>query len=305
MGEVFAGRESLKHTHINGARLAHALVAACSRDLPAVQLFVDSNTSMFGRPYHRHAGLPEVVDLRLAGALRRRDARGAVGDAHEYALEWYAATVQSPDPKCGHGWSLPAAQRATEAGDSAAGFDPGNLAAGYVVRGDRAPVAIPPSPVASPVRHDAVPLSGGELKLTPERPDVSIAIPPDGADLVDFEYDVAHAGVRTRVEGAVERVLAFSGAAGEFEVPSWGLDLRIPRNRDVSSPVVIQFRLVEAELASAAVVRGLRAVRTGPRTSNYDSTSKAVTVGLACGERRAAHPALHLGRPSTPQRGPP
>jgi len=342
VGEMFAGRESLKHTHINGARLAHGLVAACSRDLPAVQLighshgavvatnaalalpsapaqltlldcpedwvsrvgasagllarilprlepgresghvFVDSYTSMFGRPYHRHAGLSEVVDVRLAGALRRRDARGAVGDAHEYALEWYAATVQSPNPKCGYAWSVLGGQRAAELGNAGAGFDPRKLAAGYLVGGDRAPVVISRrSPVASPVRHDAVPLAIEELELTPERPDVSIAIELDGADLVDFEYDVAHAGLRTRVEGAVERVLAFSGAAGEFEVPSWGRYLRIPSNRDASSPVMIQFRLVEAEPGSSAVISGLRAVRTGPRTSNYDSTSTAVTVGVA------------------------
>jgi len=45
--------------------------------------------------------------------------------------------------------------------------------------------------------------------------------------------------------------------------------------------VMIQFRLVEAEPGSSAVISGLRAVRTGPRTSNYDSTSTAVTVGVA------------------------
>ncbi len=340
-GEVFAGGESLKHTHINGARLAHALVGACSGDLPPVQLighshggvvatnaalslpsaptqltlldcpedwfsrvggsagllaqilprlepgrdpghvFVDSYTSMFGRPYHRHAGLSEVVDVRLGGGLRRRDSRGAVGDAHEYALEWYTATAQSDDPKCGFGWSVLGAQRAAEAGSADAGFDPEDLAAGYVVGGQLAPVAVTRRPpVPTQPLHETVPLGVGELELTAERPDVSISVTLTETDLVDFDYQVSRAARRTRVEGAVERVLAFSGPAGEFEVPSWGRYLRIPGNRDTSFPVMIHFRLVDAEPDSAATIRRLSAVRTGSRTRNYDSTSSALTVGL-------------------------
>lgn len=345
-GEVFAGGESLKHTHINGARLAHALVGACSGDLPPVQLighshggvvatnaalslpsaptqltlldcpedwfsrvggsagllaqilprlepgrdpghvFVDSYTSMFGRPYHRHAGLSEVVDVRLGGGLRRRDSRGAVGDAHEYALEWYTATAQSDDPKCGFGWSVLGAQRAAEAGhadagNADAGFDPEDLAAGYVVGGQLAPVTVTRRPpVPTQPLHETVPLGVGELELTAERPDVSISVTLTETDLVDFDYQVSRAARRTRVEGAVERVLAFSGPAGEFEVPSWGRYLRIPGNRDTSFPVMIHFRLVDAEPDSAATIRRLSAVRTGSRTRNYDSTSSALTVGL-------------------------
>lgn len=340
-GEVFAGAESLKHTHINGARLAHALVGACSRDLPPVQLighshggvvatnaalslpsapaqltlldcpedwfsrvggsagllaqilprlepgrdpgqvFVDSYTSMFGRPYHRHAGLSEVVDVRLAGGLRRRDSRGAVGDAHEYALEWYTATAQSDDPKCGFGWSVLAAKRAAEAGDADTGFDPQDLAAGYLVGGQRAPLTVnrrPPVPTQP--RHETVPLDVDELELTAERPDASISVTLSETDLVDFDYQVSRAAPRTRVEGAVERVLAFSGPAGEFEVPSWGRYLRISGNRDASFPVMVHFRLVESAPDSAATITGLSAVRTGSRTRNYDSTSTALTVGL-------------------------
>lgn len=340
-GEVFAGGESLKHTHVNGARLAHALVGACSRDLPPVQLighshggvvathaalslpsapaqltlldcpedwfsrvggsagllaqilprlepgrdpghvFVDSYTSMFGRPYHRHAGLSEVVDVRLAGGLRRRDSRGAVGDAHEYALEWYTASAQSDDPKCGFGWSVLAAHRAAEAGDHHDGFNPADLAAGYLVGGQHAPLAVSRRPrfPTKPLR-ETVPLGTGELELTAERPDASISVTLSETDLVDFHYEVRGAARRTRVEGAVERVLAFSGPAGEFEVPQWGRYLRIPGNRVTSFPVMIQFRLVDAEPDSAATISELRAVRTGSRTRNYDSTSTALTVGL-------------------------
>jgi hypothetical protein len=43
---------------------------------------------------------------------------------------------------------------------------------------------------------------------------------------------------------------------------------------------MIQFRLVDAEPDSAATISELRAVRTGSRTRNYDSTSTALTVGL-------------------------
>ena len=119
-----------------------------------------------------------------------------------------------------------------------------------------------------------------ELELTAERPDASISVTLSETDLVDFDYQVSRAAPRTRVEGAVERVLAFSGPAGEFEVPSWGRYLRISGNRDASFPVMIHFRLVESAPDSAATITGLSAVRTGSRTRNYDSTSTALTVGL-------------------------
>ena len=57
------------------------------------QVLVDSYASLFGRSYHRHPGLSEVVDVRVTGGLRRREGRGAAGDAHEYAVDWYAETV--------------------------------------------------------------------------------------------------------------------------------------------------------------------------------------------------------------------
>lgn len=334
-GQVFASRRSLERTHINGARLAMALVAAASAELPPLQLIghshgcvvashaalalpdapaqltlldcpedwfsrvggaagllaqilprlepgraagrvlIDSYTSMFGRSYHRFPGLSDVVDVRLAGALRRRDSRGAVGDAHEYALEWYAETAGSDAPHSGFGWSvLAAAARGTA-------FDPAALDAGYLVRGDRRPVTVARRPAApAPPQYEETPLGVGEIELTPDRPDVLVSLPLSEADLVEFDYQISHPEPHSRVQGAVGRILAFSGAAGEYQVPSWGCYLRVPGGRDTSVPLMIQFRLVDAGPQTTATIRGLRGVRTGVRTHNYDVMSTAVSVAL-------------------------
>jgi hypothetical protein len=62
-------------------------------------------------------------------------------------------------------------------------------------------------------------------------------------------------------------------------VPAWGQYLRIPGNRDFTVPIRIQFRLVEPASNSTATISGVRAVRTGVRTRNYDSSRTAVAIG--------------------------
>jgi hypothetical protein len=242
------------------------------------QVLVDSYASLFGRSYHGHPGLSEVVDVRLAGGLFRREGRGAAGDAHEYAVDWYAETVRAGDLRCGFGWSVLAAERSFEAHAPGPVFDPEALAAGYVVSAGRSPVVIarrrstPTQP-----RYQVIPLGVGEIELSADRPDVLIAVMLPDADLVEFDYQVSEPGRRSRVEGAVQRVLAFTGAAGLIEVPATGRYLRIPDDRDPSAPVLIQFRLAEPEATTTATISGLQALRAG-RTRNYDTTRTTVTV---------------------------
>jgi hypothetical protein len=334
-GQVFASRHSLERTHINGARLAMALVAASSARLPPLHLighshgcvvashaalalpeapaqltlldcpedwfsrvggaagllaevlprlepgrsagrvFIDSYTAMFGRWYHRFPGLSEVVDVGLVGALRHRDSRGAVGDAHEYALEWYAQTAGSDAAQSGFGWSVLAAAR-----DGTA-FDPVALDAGYVVRGDRRPVAVARRPATPALpQYEEISLGVGEIVLTPDRPDVLVGVTLSGVDLVEFDYQISDPAPHSRVQGAVGRILAFSGASGEYQVPSWGCYLRVPGGRDTSVPLMLQFRLADPAAGTSATIRGLRGVRTGVRTHNYDVTGTAVAIAL-------------------------
>ena len=117
----------------------------------------------------------------------------------------------------------------------------------------------------------------GEIELSADRPDVLIAVALPDADLVEFDYQLAEPGRRSRVEGAVQRGLAFTGAAGLIEVPARGRYLRIPDDRDPSAPILIQFRLAEPELSTTATIRGLQALRAG-RTRNYDTTRTTVTA---------------------------
>jgi hypothetical protein len=218
------------------------------------------------------------VDVRLAGGLLRREGRGAAGDAHEYAVDWYAETVRTQDLRCGFGWSVLAADRSSTGHARERTFDPQALAAGYVVSAGRSPVAIarrrstPTHP-----RYSVIPLGVGEIELSADRPDVLIAVMLPDADLLEFDYQISEPGRRSRVEGAVQRVLAFTGAAGLMEVPARGRYLRIPDDRDPSAPVLIQFRLSEPDATTTATISGLQALGAG-RTRNYDTTRTTVTV---------------------------
>jgi hypothetical protein len=242
------------------------------------QVFVDSYASLFGRSYHRHPGLSEVVDVRVTGGLGRREGRGAAGDAHAYAVAWYAETVRSGDQRCGFGWSLLAGDLASEGPSPGSAFDPRGLAAGYVASAGRAPVAVARGPAArTHPRYEVIPLGVGEIELSVDRPDVLIAVMLPGADLVEFEYQLAEPARRSRVEGAVQRVLAFSGAAGLLEVPARGRYMRIPDDRDPSAPVLLQFRLAAPQESTTATISGLQALRAG-RASNYDPTRTALAA---------------------------
>jgi hypothetical protein len=119
------------------------------------------------------------------------------------------------------------------------------------------------------------------LELTPERPDVVVSATLTQAEMIEFDYQITAPARITRLQGAVERVLAFSGASGDFEVPARGRYLRIPGVRDTAVPVMIQFRLVDPGSDSVATVRGLQAVRTGSHAHNYDATWTAAALVLA------------------------
>ena len=68
--------------------------------------FVDSYSSVFGRPYHRKPGLSAVVDVVLApGGGPSRDPIRAINGAHLYAVDWYARSVREAERGVGYGWS--------------------------------------------------------------------------------------------------------------------------------------------------------------------------------------------------------
>jgi hypothetical protein len=122
-----------------------------------------------------------------------------------------------------------------------------------------------------------IPLGVGEIELSADRPDVLIAVMLPDADLLEFDYQISEPRRRSRVEGAVQRILAFTGAAGLMEVPARGRYLRIPDDRDPSAPVLIQFRLAEPDATTTATISGLQALGAG-RTRNYDTTRTTITV---------------------------
>ncbi len=238
------------------------------------QVLVDSYASWFGRPYHRHAGLADVVDVRLAAPIRRTDDRDFVGFAHEYAVAWYADTVRAQDPACGFGWSLLGAQL-----PDAPEFDPQALAAGYLARGDSAPRAVVARPAQRPPDSALTPLGLGRLRLSAERPDVLIGTPLPDTDLVEFDYHVTNPGPGTRIEAAVQRVLVFSGGAGPLYVPERGRYLRVPATMEPSVPVLLQFRLVDPGPETTVTISDLHAVRT-TAARNYDATRTTMAVGM-------------------------
>jgi hypothetical protein len=68
--------------------------------------FVDSYSSVFGRPYHRKPGLSAVVDVVLTpSGGPSRDPIRAINGAHLYAVDWYALSVRDAERGVGYGWS--------------------------------------------------------------------------------------------------------------------------------------------------------------------------------------------------------
>ncbi|GAB6902125.1 hypothetical protein [Kineosporia succinea] len=68
--------------------------------------FVDSYSSVFGRPYHRKPGLASVVDVVLAaGPAAPQGLVETVNRVHLYGVDWYARSVREPEHGVGYGWS--------------------------------------------------------------------------------------------------------------------------------------------------------------------------------------------------------
>jgi hypothetical protein len=238
------------------------------------QVLVDSYASWFGRPYHPHAGLSDVVDVRLASPIRHTAERDFVGFAHDYAVQWYAATVGAEEPSCGFAWSLLGADL-----PGAPEFDPQSLAASYLVRGEGTPWVIVARPEQRPCDSALTPLGLGRLRLSADRPDVLIGSPLPDTDLVEFDYQISNPAAGTRIEAAVQRVLVFSGGVGPHHVPERGRYLRVPTTSEPSDPVTLQFRLVNPGPETTVIISDLQAVRT-TAARNYDATRMTLVAGL-------------------------
>lgn len=262
-------------------------------------VFVDSYASMFGRAYHDEPGLGDVVDVRLTPARKGDDETSLVSQAHQYPVQWYADTVGNPAAGGGFAWSV------------LQGFDTQQLAVAYVNPTKYRLVPLPlarPRPDASPDRADGG-VDGGATsgatpvalesrivdaapipvqRLTARDPDVLIAW-RTAADsiVVEFDYEIARPGKRTRLEAAVDRQVVFV-AAGRPKVPARGRYLRVPDS--LGGEVVVQFRLREPGLFTSASISNLTVARA-PRNPirNYDDARLLMVVaGLGAAAGAAA-----------------
>ncbi|GAA3604239.1 hypothetical protein GCM10022223_19860 [Kineosporia mesophila] len=181
--------------------------------------FVDSYTSVFGRPYHRKPGLSAVVDVALTpGRPPMRDPRRAINWAHLYAVEWYALSVLEPDRGVGYGWS------------PLTGADLSALSSSYFSALPRRPLDLrsrrdlPQTPgarrmAALPIQH--TPVVGADLYLSSQAPDAALIINSVPGDfLVEFDLETEDDD-NVQIQIAVDAVPAFV-AQTRFPVPGAG-----------------------------------------------------------------------------------
>ena len=233
--------------------------------------FVDSYASMFGRTYHDRPGLADVVDVWLPPKRRPDDTRSTVSYNHHYAVEWYAETVTDADAPAGYAWTR------------LNGYDPAELDAGYLVTGSGRLVRTGERPEAgggqSNPAYVVESVIGSVAELTAKNPDVLVSLDPgDDAVLLEFDYELGHAGRKTRVEAAINRSVSFT-ASRDFQVPSRGRYLRLPAD---SGEVQVQFRLANAGMRDSVRVGRLRVVR-GEHAPHNLNDLQAMQVSAALG----------------------
>lgn len=243
--------------------------------------FVDAYASMFGRSYHDVPGLSELVDVRLAPLVRRSDPAAPVSQAHQFPVNWYAATVTDEDAEGGFAWS------------PLHGFDTSELGTAYLATAKgRLTELIRHRAKAPKTEADQVltTLSVAPQELRRQSPDVvCLTTLPQDALAVEFDVRFERPGQDTRVDIAVNGQLTCTVYA-QAPLPVKGRFVRVEPGRNA-----IQFRMVDPGLRSSAEVYGLRMRRGRVGAGNLDDTAAATTIAaLGAAAGAAATAALFL-----------
>ncbi len=233
--------------------------------------FIDAYASMFGRAYHDDPGLGDVVDVRLPLQRRPDDSRSPVSYNHQYAVIWYAQTVGADDAPAGFAWSV------------LQGFDPSELAAGYLVTSNgrlrRLAERSSDGTQDATASYEVETMVGAVSQLTHRNPDILVSLDVgDDALMVEFDYDFTRAGKDTRLVAALNHKLAFT-ASPDYRVPARGRFLRLPGDQ---SNVQVQFRLAGSGMLDSVTVGRLRVVRAPGVSRNLDD-AQAMKVSAMLG----------------------
>ena len=181
--------------------------------------FVDSYSSVFGRPYHRKPGLSAVVDVALTpGGHPSRDPIRAINVAHLYAIDWYAVSVRQAERGVGYGWS------------PLHGADPEGLSSFYCSPRPHRPLHLRRRKdwpragdarriAARPIRRTPV---TGDLHLSAGTPAAALILHSVPGDcLVEFDIDMPAGDGTDQLQIEVDAVAAFVAQA-RYPVPRSG-----------------------------------------------------------------------------------
>jgi hypothetical protein len=182
--------------------------------------FVDSYSSVFGRPYHRKLGLTDVVDVALTpGRPPERHPIRAINWAHLYAVDWYARSVREAGRGVGYGWS------------PLRGGDLESLSSFYYSpqpyrpldlhrRRDLPRLGAAKRLALRPTRRS--PVEGASLQLSPAVPAAALilhSLPGEG--LIEFDLAMVDGDGTEQIQIDVDAVPAFL-MQGRFPVPRAG-----------------------------------------------------------------------------------
>jgi len=182
--------------------------------------FVDSYSSVFGRPYHRKPGLSAVVDVVLVpGGRPARDPIRAINVAHLYAVDWYALSVREAERGVGYGWS-PLRGANVETLQPFYQSPRPNRPLELRRRKDWPRLGEARRIAARPIRRSPVP--GGNLQLSAQTPAAAVILRSVRGDcLVEFDINVLAGDGNEQVQIDVDAVDAFIAQA-RFPVPRSG-----------------------------------------------------------------------------------
>lgn len=182
--------------------------------------FVDSYSSVFGRPYHRKPGLSAVVDVVLTpGGGLSRDPIRAINVGHLYAVDWYALSIREADRGVGYGWS------------PLRGADVADIQSFYHSPRPHRPLELRQRKdlprigearrIASrPIRRS--PVAGTGLHLSPQTPAAALILRSVQGDyLVEFDIDIQDGDGTEQIHIDLDAVAAFVTQA-RFPVPRSG-----------------------------------------------------------------------------------
>jgi hypothetical protein len=182
--------------------------------------FVDSYSSVFGRPYHRKPGLSDVVDVVLSpGGGPSRDPIRAINHAHLYAVDWYALSVREAGRGVGYGWS-PLTGADVTALQSFYHSHRWHRPLDLRIRPDRPRLGEARRIASRPVRRTPVP--GADLHLSADTPAAALILRSVRGDcLVEFDLDIVAGDGTEQIQIEVDAVAAFVAQA-DFPVPGSG-----------------------------------------------------------------------------------